>query len=171
MLLQGFHWFGKGVQWHFLEDAQNRQIEKIGKRKTSISTGPKIVWPRVCLEGPHCFYMFHKIDQKCLSNLYSQASIQAMTWSTQVSQYSLQSTQFKPCSHCWLVGFLNPLYHNTWHQPCILPLAYCALMSLSWPCGWFQKTHKQSIDKEIWKVAASKASNSSSSSKSNDMIQ
>lgn len=31
--------------------------------------------------------------------------------------------------------FLNPLHHNTfWHQPCILPLAYCALMSLSWPC-------------------------------------
>ena len=45
------------------------KLKKNGKRKTSISTGAKIVRSQVCLAGPHCFYMFHKIDQKCPSNL------------------------------------------------------------------------------------------------------
>ncbi len=112
-----------------------RKTEKLGKSakeriRFNLGLGQKIVRPQVCSEGLHRFCLGY-FPQNCLSNVYCQASIPAMTRSTQVAQ----------CSSL-LVGPASYRLHTVPSCPSHDPVG---------GLGRSANTLKHSIGKEIWR--------------------
>lgn len=130
MLLQGVHGFGKEAQWRLMEDGTKQTNWKNWQKKDVNQYWAKNCPASGLFRGTPL--LLH-VPQN-----WSKMSIKSLLSSKYPSNYLVYSGSLHNLNPVLTAGWLvfEPIAPQHLLTSALLPLAYCALMSLSWPCGW-----------------------------------